>query len=607
MGIGRVPEAGRALLKRPRAGLQHVSALLGFAVLTVLMTWPLVLRVADSVPGWPGDNLHYVRLLWWFKRAIIDLRIRPSFDPLVYTPEGLDLSHMEMTWANTLLALPLTALAGPVVAYNVCVLLSFVLTGFAVHLWIWRATGSSAAGFAAGVIFTFSPYRMAHYAGHLPLMPTQWLAFALYAIEELARTRRLGFAFLAGLAFGLNAWASWYYFAFSLVVVPLYIWFRWRGWRVRVRWRALWLSAAVFAVVALAMVIPAVWPYLRFRGEGRMVHPFDQVDAWSANPTDFLQPNLAHPLWRDALRSLVPFPWEQRVERNLYLGVAPLLLALVAVIARWRARVVRALGWLAAAALVLALGPTLHWAGRRVYVTIPTGVMAILYHLGVTPYLAIRLDPVLLEDMQRNHFVFVPLPMLMAYLFVPFAASMRVVARFGGIAMLAVAGLAGRGLAFLRSCCASRAGRQALLLSVVLIVLLEFVALPHEMTELTPRPVDLWLAGQPPSVVVELPVAEGTHPLQDYYATVHQQAMVFGPSAVTFVPPTMPERWARLRPFPDQASFEALREYEALTLIVHTDAYADWPRQIAPWEATGQLRLNRCFDEVCVYELLGSS
>ncbi len=594
------------LEKRGRSTFVHASVLLGFTLLTALMIYPLAFRMAESVPGWPGDNLHYVRLLWWFKRAIVDMHISPSFNPLVYVPEGLNMAHAEMTWANTLLALPLTILWGPVVAYNGMLLLSFILTGFATYLWVWRLTGSHAAGFIAGTIFTFSPYRMAHFPGHLPLMPTQWLPFLLYALEELARTRRFRFAAVAGFFFALNAWASWYYFYFSLLTVPLYVLARVGDWRSRVRSPFLWRAVALFVAVAFVMILPAAWPFLRLHNTGGMQHPFDAMDSWAANPSDFFVPNLLHPLWGEALRGLVPFPWKQPVEKSLYLGLIPLLLALVPLLKRRDERVTRALAWIASFSFILALGPTLHWAGRRIYVTIPPGMMAILYHLGITPYLATRLDPTLLSDMQLNHYTFIPLPMLLFYLFVPFAASMRVVARFGVITVLAIAALAGRGMAILRERRAGHYVRWILPALMVVTVLFEFLSLPYEMTVLRPRPVDLWLAEQPDGVVVELPIADGFHPLKDYYATIHQQATVFGPTALTFVPPVLPERRECLGSFPDVESVRALQEYGATYLLVHTDEFEDWSRQVEPWETTGQLRLVWCFEALCVYTL-GSS
>lgn len=592
-----------AVAKASQSVVIHSSILIGLAALTVLMTYPLAFRLSESVSGWPGDNLHYVWLMWWFKRALVDLHISPFFNPFVYVPEGFVMAHAEMTWANTILALPLTALCGPVVAYNGMLLLSFVLTGFATYLWVWRLTGNYIAGFVAGVIFAFSPYRMAHFPGHLPLMATQWLPFLLYALEELARTRRLRFAALSGIFFALNAWTSWYYLYFSLVAVPLYVLIRFRNWRRRVRSLPFWRAISLCAIVAMTLIIPAAWPFLKFHSTGEMQHPFSGMESWSANPTDFFVPNLLHPLWGEALRGLVPFQWKLWVEKSLYLGVIPLLLALVSLLKRRNEKTVRALGGMALLSFILALGPTLHWAGQRIHLTIPPGVMALIYHLGITPYLTPRLDPALLSDMQLNHYIFIPLPVLPLYLFVPFTSSMRSVGRFGLITMLSVAALAGWGVAILIERWLGRRMRWIFIALIVGAILFEFLALPHEMTVLYPRPVDLWLARQPAGAVVELPVAEGLHPLKDYYATVHQQAMVFGPTALTFFPSALSERRERLGSFPDMESIEALGEYGATYVLIHTDRFEDWSQRIGKWEATDRLRLIRCFDALCVYTL----
>jgi len=586
-------------LGKPRRSiLVHLGVLLGFAALTVLMTWPLAFRMADSVPGWPGDNAFCVWLIWWFKRALLDLHISPYVNPFVYFPEGFELARSDMMLANTLLALPVTALWGPVVAYNGMLLLSFILTGFATYLWVWRFTRDYVAGFIAGIIFAFSPFRMGHFPGHLMLMTTQWLPFSLYALEELAHSRRLGFAALAGLFFALNAWAAWYYFYFSLIVVPLYILLRFANWRDNLRSPFFWQAIALGGSIAFVLIAAAAWPYLR--SQGTLQRTFNDMESWGADPTDFFVPNLLHPLWGEALRGLVPFQWKLWVEKNLYVGVIPLLLALVAIVKR-RDKAVLALVCTALVSFTLALGPSLHWAGQRVYLTIPPGAMALLYRVGITPYLTSRLDPGLLTDMQRNHYIFIPLPMLLLYLFVPFTNSMRAIARFGMVTILAVAALAGCGMARLKEYWTGLHIRWVVP-ALVGAVLFEFLALPYEMTVLRPRPVDLWLAEQPKGVMVELPVKDGINPLRDYYATVHQQAMVFGPIA-GFVPSTLSERTERLGSFPDDQSIQALKEYGTTYMLVHTDKFADWSYQVESWEAKDQLHLIRCFDTLCVYTL----
>ncbi|MFW6116246.1 MAG: hypothetical protein ACOC6F_00830 [bacterium] len=585
---------------------RHLGVLLGFAAVATLMTYPLAFRMSRSVPGWPGDNLHYVRLLWWFKYALIDQGISPYFNPLVYVPEGLAMARGEVTLANTLLALPLTAAWGPVVAYNVSLLVTFVLTGFATYLWVWRLTEHRLAGVIGGVIFAFCPYRMAHLAGHLPLMPTQWFPFLLYAFEELRRTHKVRFAVWAAFFFAMNAWASWYYLYFSLVLVPVYVALRFKGWRLWLRSRRFWRAATAFSVISLVLTLPTALPFLQFHDTGQMQHRFNTMEKWSANPTDFFVPNLLHPLWGEALRRLVPFQWELWVEKSLSLGTAPLVLATVALVKRWAQRSVRSLGCIALVSFLLALGPTLHWAGQRVHLEVPTGLMALLYHVGVTPYLARRLDPVLLSDVQLNHYAFIPLPMLFFYLFVPFTNAMRSVGRFGLLTILAVAGLAGQGTLILDQRWRSTRIRSLLLVAVGLLIIVEFWSLPYEMTDLAPRPVDLWLAEQSTGAVVELPVTDGLPRLKDYFATVHQQPTVFGPTNLTFIPQTFEERRKNLSSFPDAESIAALEAYEATYILVHTEKIDAWPEQIEDETLRRRLHLLRCFDTTCVYTL-GSS
>lgn len=578
----------------------HLGVLLGFLILSVLMTYPLTFRMSRSVPGWPGDNLHYVRLLWWFKHALIDRGISPYFNPFVYAPEGLAMARGEVTLANTVFGLPLTAAWGPVVAYNVLLLTSFVLTGFATYLWIWRLTDRRVAGGVAGVIFAFCPYRMAHLPGHLPLMATQWLPFLLYAIEELHRTRNVRFAVWGAFFFAMNAWASWYYLYFALILVPLYVVFRFKRWSRWLRSKRFWKATSVLMVVSLVIILPAALPFLQFYDTGDMQHKFNAMEKWSANPTDFFVPNLLHPLWGEPLRKLVPFQWDLWVEKGLSLGVIPLILATVALMGQWQKRRVRALGIIALTSFSLALGPTLHWAGERVEFTVPTGLMALLYHLRITPYLTQHLDPVLLSDMQTNHYVFVPLPMLFFYLFVPFSKAMRSVGRFGLLTILAVAALAGQGT--VRAWQELRL-RRILPWVVVLLVIFEFWSLPYEMTELEPRPVDRWLAAQPSGVTVELPVKDGLPPLKDYYATVHQQPTVFGPTNVTFIPQALEERHERIESFPDAESIKALEDYGTAYVLVHTNEFDNWRQKVGSEEVDDRLQLLRCFETTCVYSL----
>src|SRR4029453_3204398 len=111
---------------------------------------------------------------------------------------------------TTIPALPVTWLAGPVAAYNVMVLVSFVTTAFFTYLWVERMTGRRAAGVVAGTIAAFVPMRFAHMAGHLPELSTQWMALTLYSFDRYLDDRSLRRALALGGAIALTVLGCWY-------------------------------------------------------------------------------------------------------------------------------------------------------------------------------------------------------------------------------------------------------------------------------------------------------------------------------------------------------------------------------------------------------------
>jgi hypothetical protein len=82
-------------------------------------------------------------------------------------------------------------------AYNAVVLFSFALGGFGAYLLarqVLGPRGSRLPAFAAGVVFTFSPFHVAHLLGHMQVISLEWIPFyALYLVRAtqgaLAPTR----------------------------------------------------------------------------------------------------------------------------------------------------------------------------------------------------------------------------------------------------------------------------------------------------------------------------------------------------------------------------------------------------------------------------------
>src|SRR5207237_10859174 len=90
--------------KRLRMFGENTAIFLLFILLTVLLTYPSVLHLADRVIGGRGDNYHYLWTLWHTSHALFDLHSSPLFSPDLFVPYGFSLiKNMDMSPATVLL------------------------------------------------------------------------------------------------------------------------------------------------------------------------------------------------------------------------------------------------------------------------------------------------------------------------------------------------------------------------------------------------------------------------------------------------------------------------------------------------------------------------
>ncbi|MDZ4159975.1 MAG: hypothetical protein U1B80_09310, partial [Anaerolineaceae bacterium] len=162
-----------------------------FVGLTTLMTLPLAAQMSDSIIGRIGDNIYFVWMIGWMKKALFELGVNPFEVWFLNYPEGWNLAYTEITPVMLALAMPFALLGGPTLGYNAALMLSFILTGLGMYFWVRRMSGSTGAALVAGTIFAFIPYRFAHFlVGHLNLSGTQWLPFYFAGFFDLLNFRK---------------------------------------------------------------------------------------------------------------------------------------------------------------------------------------------------------------------------------------------------------------------------------------------------------------------------------------------------------------------------------------------------------------------------------
>ncbi len=613
---------------------KHLSVLGFFILLTPLMTYPMVLHLADAVPGPPWDNFVWLYDMWWFKHSLFDLGISPWFNPQMFHPFGYNVGLSETILASKALGLPLTFIGGEVLTFNGLVFASFILSGFCAYLLTLRLTHNRAAALLSGVIYAFAPYRIhALAAGWIPLLPTQWLPLTLLYLDKTIDERRTRPAALAGFFAALSALSSWYYAYMLVIILPVYLLLRARPWRSVLADRRLWRAALAFVAIIGMMCIPVLIPAMGLTNQSSS-WTLGYADRWSASLDDFFLPNIYHPVWGEfflRLRSVVPeYPWY--APGFIYLGVAPLILALVALLSpRVRLASSRrsptgepeeergvgvraALAWSGAVSAVLALGTTLHVFGARVYIPVSGWIEQNFSRLMIILASKLALHKAVYSALRGVNAIPIPLPGFLAFIFLPLFSAMRHWYRFGVITTLAVAILAGLGAAFLLNRVGQRGVRgialqPALALVLVLIVLVDFVAapLPYGLSYTSiVQPVDQWLADQPGDVaIMQFPLVRALNGPMLYRGIVHGKKMTYAHG--TFYPPAYVEAEKTLGRFPEAASLDLLAGWGVRYVIVGSRAYAegwgDLPDQ--SWQsieqaitASGRLRQVQVFDEI---------
>jgi len=597
---------------------RHLAVLGLFAVLSIVLTYPLVGNLGSSILGAPapGDNFEYLYKVWWFKHSLLDLHVSPFFNADMFYPFGYNVALSETTLSNTIPALPLTVCFGEVAAYNLTMLISFVLSGWGMYLLALHLTGSRVAGLLSGTIFAFCPYRMAHLgAGHLPLMGTQWLPLLFLYLGRMIVRQRKSDAFMGALFYSLGALSAWYYAYMFALAGLVYVLLRGRPWRQYLWRRSFARCALTFAVVCLLLVGPFVLPVTQLWKEASRPQSLLYLDHFSASPLDFVYPNVMQPLWGTRLLK----HYAQNVENMLYLGLVPLALVVVAL---WhqRDKARTAFAWLSAIFGVLALGTTLHWMNAPVYIPVP-GWFEHIFTTGIG-FLTKRLAfyPISSYSLRVGGAVYLPLPTLLLYLFLPFFSAMRVWSRFGLITMLGVSVLAGCGLQRLlqkrpqvdiltvrsvRWGVGARS-RPALLVATVLfaLVVLEFAVFPYALgwCSVQPRPVDAWLASQEEDFsIMEFPVVAAMSGRSLYAMRTHGKKVAFGYG--TFFPRAFNEQRGVLDSFPSEESIALLKHWAVRYVLVRSRSYGEtWPQLKRDLMAASSLRYVLTLDDIPIYE-----
>ena len=270
-------------LNRRSPGLAHAArvdllALLGFSLLTLLMTYPLSLHLAEALQD-TSDSLLNLWITNWQAHQLLTSPLQ-LFDTNIFYPYPNTLAYSEILFPNVLLSVPIFALTdNPLLTYNLMFLLSFTLSAFGLYLLAYRLSGNRYAAFLAGSVFAFSPYRAGHLS-QLQLLTMQWMPLALLYLDRYLGRRKAKDGLLFCAFFVAQCLSSFYYAFYTGLAVGLYLLYYFV-----LRWRrispSLVLRLALLGGLIAVLVLPFALPYFRVNRALGMERTLSELVAFS--------------------------------------------------------------------------------------------------------------------------------------------------------------------------------------------------------------------------------------------------------------------------------------------------------------------------------------
>lgn len=189
-----------------------------FAVLTLVMTFPLSITANRTLPSDDPDGHLFMWTLAWDAHAFVHQPLA-IFDANIFYPMRNTLALSENLLGSAVIAAPVLWITGnPVLAVNVVSLLSCALCGLGAYVLSRRLGLTVAASLLAGLIFEFAPPRFFRFS-QLHLTAVQWIPFMLASLHGyLDEGRRRDLLWAIGF-FTLEALTSGHGAVFATVAI----------------------------------------------------------------------------------------------------------------------------------------------------------------------------------------------------------------------------------------------------------------------------------------------------------------------------------------------------------------------------------------------------
>ena len=517
---------------------RHLAVLVVLTVITLVMTYPLVLHLGNSARD-PGDPLLNAWILAWDVEQLVTGNVTGFFDANIFYPNERTLAYSEHLFTQSVVAaVPLLIWDEPILAHNLVTLFSILTSAFGMYLLARYLTENAVAGVAAGIVFGFSPFMFDHLV-HVQLLTAGGIPLVFLFLARLFAWERWADLAWLGLFIVLQMLASGYYAVYLAFFVSVTIAYHLLTAGKLRDLRFLGMMAVLALGVALATG-PFFYQYIAFQRE----MGFQRVVSSHVEVTSFL----SAPWFNRLYGGWLP----DHPEARLFPGFIAVVLALAGVV--WGVRATSRAATIARSRF--SLSNPRNW----LFFFLAILVFSVLASFGTS----------------------INGPYRLLYDYFPGFSGLRSAGRIHIMTLFSLAVLAAFGVASVQAGARRRWLRRTAAVGFPLLILVEYFSVPIPTTEIPFRdelpPVYRWLAEDPEGgPILELPL---TFPgprknlpeiARVYASTIHWRPMINGYSGyLPHVYREIRKRWDTLGP---ERVLSDARSLGVQQVLVHTEHF----------------------------------
>ena len=308
---------------------QDGFVILLYGLLLVIMTYPLVFVMGQVIPFHNSDTYTAMWQNWWIKEVFAngyDL----NYTPLLFYPEGLDLTLLPRRWTSYPLWAIYHLVFGDPTAFNLTVLTQAFIRAYAMFRLILLFVPHRSSAFIGGAFFAFSARILSQgiqqpNTGSLEFIPIFMIFFVL-ALRQASDNKGiqplryvLGLMVLAAITFSANVYMNIKIGIFAMFIGGAYVawvFYLYRLWRY-VRF---WVSITIFAVVSLVITAPIIIPAVTSDGLAEAMNYTDDLDE-GVDLFGFVKPDLSYPAYPMFHNQVIASFQEQTVAQGRQRGL----------------------------------------------------------------------------------------------------------------------------------------------------------------------------------------------------------------------------------------------------------------------------------------------